>query len=82
MNPEMRMEKDGLGEIEVPKSALYGAHTERAVHNFPISNLRLPPSFIRALGMIKAAAAKTVKAAATAREIIRIEASFVSIAMT
>ena len=52
-----RVERDSLGEVRVPASALYGAQTQRAVENFPISDLRFPRSVIRALGMIKAAAA-------------------------
>ena len=48
-----------MGEIEVPGDALYGASTQRAVLNFPISGLRLPRGFIRALGLIKLAAAQT-----------------------
>jgi fumarate hydratase, class II len=52
-----RIERDSLGEIEVPADALYGAQTQRAVENFPISDLRFPRSVIRALGMIKGAAA-------------------------
>ena len=54
-----RIEKDSMGEIEVPDSALYGAQTQRAVENFPISNLRFPREFIRAMGLIKLAAAET-----------------------
>src|SRR5262249_44126248 len=45
-------------EVRVPERALYGPQTQRAVENFPISGLRLPRSFLRALGLIKAAAAK------------------------
>jgi fumarate hydratase class II len=52
-----RIERDSLGEIQVPADALYGAQTQRAVDNFPISNLRFPRALIRALGMIKGAAA-------------------------
>lgn len=52
-----RIERDTLGEIKVPADALYGAQTQRAVDNFPISNLRFPRQFIRALAMIKGAAA-------------------------
>jgi fumarate hydratase class II len=52
-----RIERDTLGEIKVPTDALYGAQTQRAVDNFPISNLRFPRQFIRALAMIKGAAA-------------------------
>src|SRR5438093_2362657 len=53
-----RIEKDSMGEIRVPAGALYGAQTQRAVENFPISNLRFPREFIRALGLIKLAGAK------------------------
>jgi len=52
-----RIEKDSMGEVRVPADALYGATTQRAVENFPISGLRFPRTFIRALGMIKGAAA-------------------------
>jgi fumarate hydratase, class II len=54
-----RTEKDSLGEMQVPADALYGAQTQRAVENFPISDLRFPRPFIAALGMIKKAAAET-----------------------
>ena len=54
----MRIEKDLLGEREVPADALHGIHTERAVENFPISGLTMPREFIRALGLIKSAAAQ------------------------
>ncbi len=54
----MRVERDPLGEVLVPADALYGAQTQRAVENFPISGLRFPRTFIRALGLIKAAAAR------------------------
>jgi fumarate hydratase class II len=54
-----RVERDFLGEMEVPADAYYGAHTARAIRNFPISGLRFPRSFIRALGLIKQAAAET-----------------------
>jgi fumarate hydratase class II len=53
-----RIEKDTMGGIAVPADALYGAQTARAVANFPISSLRLQRSFIRALGIVKAAAAR------------------------
>jgi fumarate hydratase class II len=53
-----RLEKDSMGEMLVPESALYGASTQRAVLNFPISGYRFPRSFIRALGLIKWAAAQ------------------------
>jgi len=54
-----RSERDSMGEMQVPSHALYGASTQRAVLNFPISGLRLPRRFIRALGLIKLAAAQT-----------------------
>jgi fumarate hydratase class II len=53
-----------MGEMRVPGTALYGAQTARAVENFPISSLRFPRSFIRALGLIKAAAARFHKLSA------------------
>jgi fumarate hydratase class II len=53
----MRIERDSLGEVRVPAAALYGAQTQRAVENFPISGLRFPRSFVRALGLIKKHAA-------------------------
>lgn len=56
--PDIRIERDSFGELEVPAKALYGAQTERAIRNFPLSGLRMPRPFIRALGLIKAAAAK------------------------
>lgn len=52
-----RIERDSLGEVKVPVEALYSAQTQRAVDNFPISDLRFPRTFIRALAMIKGAAA-------------------------
>ncbi|MHB1169142.1 MAG: class II fumarate hydratase [Longimicrobiales bacterium] len=54
-----RVEKDSLGEMQVPEDALWGAQTQRAVENFPISDLRFPRGFIAALGMVKRAAAQT-----------------------
>jgi aspartate ammonia-lyase len=53
----MRIEKDTLGEVRVPDDALYGAQTQRAVENYPISGLREHPSFIRAFLLLKRAAA-------------------------
>src|SRR5262245_59356327 len=53
-----RMEKDSMGEMSLPESALYGASTQRAVLNFPVSGYRFPRPFIRALGIIKWAAAQ------------------------
>ncbi len=55
---EFRTERDSMGELPVPADAYYGAQTMRAVKNFPISKLRFPRSFIRALGHIKLAAAE------------------------
>ncbi|MEJ2390093.1 MAG: class II fumarate hydratase [Gammaproteobacteria bacterium] len=52
-----RTERDSMGELQVPQDALYGAQTQRAIDNFPISDLRMPRAFIRALGLIKAACA-------------------------
>jgi len=57
--PEDRIEKDSMGEMRVPAGAYYGAQTQRAVLNFPISGLRFPRTFLRALGLIKKAAAET-----------------------
>lgn len=56
---EYRTEKDSLGEMRVPADALWGAQTQRAVENFPISDMRFPRAFIAALGTIKRAAAET-----------------------
>ncbi|MCW5851698.1 MAG: class II fumarate hydratase [Anaerolineae bacterium] len=53
-----RIERDSMGEMQVPANALYGASTARAIENFPISNLRFQRSFLRALGLIKLAAAQ------------------------
>ncbi len=52
-----RIEHDSMGEVRVPKDALYAAQTQRAVENFPISGVRFSRSFIRALGLVKGAAA-------------------------
>jgi fumarate hydratase class II len=54
---ECRIEGDSLGEVQVPRDALYGAQTQRAVENYRISGMRFPRVFIRALGLIKGAAA-------------------------
>ena len=56
---ETRIERDSMGEMEVPVSAYYGASTMRAVLNFPISSLRFSREFIQALAVIKASAAST-----------------------
>ncbi|PKM42316.1 MAG: aspartate ammonia-lyase [Gammaproteobacteria bacterium HGW-Gammaproteobacteria-1] len=55
---DYRIEKDSMGEVRVPAAALYGAQTQRAVDNFPISGQPLPRPLIRALGLIKAACAE------------------------
>ena len=58
MNEDYRIEKDSMGEVRVPVDAFYGAQTQRALDNFPISGICISPSLIRALGFIKQAAAK------------------------
>ncbi len=54
---EMRTEKDSMGELQVPADALYTAQTQRAINNFPVSDTRMPESYIRALVALKKAAA-------------------------
>jgi fumarate hydratase class II len=54
---QFRTERDSMGELQVPADALYGAQTQRAVNNFPISGLTMPRGFIRALGLVKIACA-------------------------
>ena len=54
---EFRVERDSMGELRVPAHALWGAQTQRAVQNFPLSGLPMPRGFIRALGLVKWAAA-------------------------
>ncbi len=58
MSSHYRIERDSMGEMKVPADAMYGASTARAVENFPISGIRFPREFIRALGRIKHAAAE------------------------
>src|SRR5438105_14076592 len=58
MSDQTRIETDSLGNVEVPSHALYGAQTQRAYQNFPVSGLRLPRRVIRALALIKKAAAE------------------------
>jgi fumarate hydratase class II len=58
MADETRVERDSMGEMRVPKDALYGASTQRAVENFPISGYRFPRRFVHTLGLIKDAAAQ------------------------
>ncbi|HJU25781.1 MAG TPA: class II fumarate hydratase [Rhodanobacteraceae bacterium] len=60
--PNFRIEHDSMGELKVPADALWGAQTQRAVENFPISGLAMPREFIRALGLIKACAATANRA--------------------
>jgi fumarate hydratase class II len=57
MTATTRVERDSLGSLEVPADALWGAQTQRAINNFPPSGLRMPRAFIRALALIKHAAA-------------------------
>ena len=52
-----RIEQDSMGELKVPEDALYAAQTQRAVENFPVSGLPMPPAFIRAVALIKQCAA-------------------------
>jgi len=54
---KFRKEKDSMGELQVPEDALYGAQTQRAVDNFPISGMTLPAAFIQSLGLVKQACA-------------------------
>ena len=56
---EFRIERDTMGEVRVPATALYRAQTQRAVENFPISGVPIDPALISALGLIKGAAAQT-----------------------
>ena len=53
-----RTEHDSMGELQVPADALWGAQTQRALQNFPVSGIPMHPGFIHALGAIKAAAAE------------------------
>lgn len=57
MVTEFRIEKDFLGEKEIPKDAYYGVQTTRAVENFPITGYRIHPELIKSLGIVKKAAA-------------------------
>ena len=58
MPTEFRIEKDSLGEVKVPSRAYWGAQTQRAIHNFPITGLRPYPAFVWSMAMIKRAAAE------------------------
>jgi len=53
-----RTERDSMGELQVPENALYGAQTQRAIQNFPVSGQRMPEAFVRALITVKKAAAQ------------------------
>jgi len=55
---DFRLEKDSMGEVKVPKNAYYGAQTQRAFENFPVSGIRFSREFIAALGLVKKTAAK------------------------
>ena len=57
----MRIERDSMGEVQVPADAYYGASTQRAVENFPISDLRFGSRFVWALCLIKGSAAEQNK---------------------
>jgi fumarate hydratase class II len=59
MAADERIERDSMGELAVPADALWGAQTQRAVNNFPISGLCMPAAFVQALGLVKWAAART-----------------------
>lgn len=59
MTSTFRIEKDSMGELSVPSDALYGAQTQRAINNFPISGTSLPPSFIQALAYVKFACSES-----------------------
>ena len=59
MSDQFRIEKDSMGELQVPADALYRAQTQRAVENFPVSGIRLPSVMIKSLGLIKMACAQS-----------------------
>ena len=56
---DVRIEKDFLGELKVPKDAYWGVQTQRAVENFPVSGIRFGRRFIHAIGLLKKACAET-----------------------
>jgi fumarate hydratase, class II len=58
MTAQYRIEKDSMGELQVPADALYAAQTQRAIENFPVSGLSMPPAFIQTVALIKQTAAK------------------------
>ena len=55
---DYRIEKDSLGEVQVPATAYWGAQTQRAIHNFPITGLKPYPAFVWSMALIKRAAAE------------------------
>ncbi|GIU90233.1 MAG: hypothetical protein KatS3mg010_1332 [Acidimicrobiia bacterium] len=55
---DVRVERDSMGEVRVPAGARWGAQTQRAVENFPISGVVIEPRLVRALGLVKAEAAR------------------------
>ena len=55
---DYRIEEDSMGPVRLPFNVLYGSQTQRAIENFPVSGLRMPRSFLKALGIIKSAAAE------------------------
>ena len=57
-HPDTRTERDTMGEMQVPQDAYWGASTQRAVLNFPVSDLRYPADFVHILGRLKRAAAQ------------------------
>ena len=59
LNMHMRIEHDTMGQVEVPDDALWGAQTQRSLQNFKIGQERLPRAMIRAMGLVKKAAAMT-----------------------
>ena len=65
MSESFRTEHDTMGEVRVPADALYGAETQRAVENFPISRMRFGRAFLSALGLVKFAAARANRQAGT-----------------
>ncbi len=58
MTEQYRIEKDSMGELQVPANALFGAQTQRAINNFPVSGLTMPPAFIKTVALVKHIAAK------------------------
>lgn len=61
MPEDFRIEKDSMGEMKIPSHFLYGATTQRAVDNFPVSGIRFSRDFIRVLAVIKASCAEVNK---------------------